>query len=37
MGVPTINVLEVYRTCLACPAQWEGQSDDGQFVYIRLS
>lgn len=23
------------RTCLACPSQWEGSLEDGNFVYIR--
>jgi hypothetical protein len=23
------------QTCFACPSQWEGQLDDGRYVYIR--
>lgn len=22
-------------TCIACPSQWEGQLEDGEYVYIR--
>ncbi len=30
-----ITVTKVTKTCGACPAQWEGQTDDGRFVYAR--
>lgn len=30
-----IKVVNVMRTCWACPAQWEGETDSGQFVYAR--
>lgn len=28
-------VKKVYRTCTACPAQWEGILEDGQAIYVR--
>lgn len=28
-------MLEIRRTCHACPAQWEGMVEDGQHLYIR--
>ena len=31
-----ITVAEIRNTCSACPAQWEGKTDDGRWVYIRL-
>jgi hypothetical protein len=30
-----VKVIEIKRTCLACPAQWEGQGEAG-CVYIRF-
>ena len=24
------------KTCSACPSQWEGQLEDGRYVYIRF-
>ena len=30
---PILTQLE--RTCCACPSQWEGLTDDGNYVYIR--
>lgn len=30
-----IKVVTVNRTCLACPSQWEGSTDEGEFVYAR--
>jgi len=30
-----ITVAKVTKTCGACPAQWEGQTNDGRFVYAR--
>lgn len=30
-----IRVTKVTRTCHACPSQWEGETDDGRFVYAR--
>lgn len=29
-------ILEtIHRTCMACPSQWAGETDDGREVYIR--
>lgn len=28
-------VIELRRTCFACPSQWEGATEDGEHVYIR--
>lgn len=30
-----IRVVSVRRTCLACPSQFEGTTDKGEFVYAR--
>lgn len=30
-----MNIVELTRTCTACPAQWEGRLDDGRYVYMR--
>lgn len=30
-----MKVVELIRTCIACPSQWEGHTDDGQPVYVR--
>ena len=30
-----INVVEYTQTCGACPAQWEGTTDAGWYVYAR--
>ena len=30
-----IKVVELKRTCWACPSQWEGKTDAGNDVYIR--
>lgn len=30
-----IEVIEVLQTCDFCPAQWEGKTDDGRFIYAR--
>jgi hypothetical protein len=30
-----VTVKVLWRTCEACPAQWEGETDDGREVYIR--
>lgn len=29
------RVTELTQTCESCPAQWQGRTDDGKFVYIR--
>ena len=31
--MPTIKHLE--QTCFACPSQWEGETTDGKYIYIR--
>lgn len=31
--LPTLQSLE--KTCIACPAQWEGELSDGMCVYVR--
>lgn len=31
-----VRIVALERTCLACPAQWEGESDTGAAVYIRF-
>lgn len=30
-----VRVHELRMTCPACPAQWEGRTDDGRYVYVR--
>lgn len=30
-----IKVVSVRRTCLACPSQFEGTTDKGEYVYAR--
>jgi len=30
-----MNVLDLYKTCNACPSQWEGQLENGHYIYIR--
>ena len=30
-----IKLIELKRTCYACPSQWEGQTDDNRWVYFR--
>lgn len=30
-----IKVTEIRRTCIACPSQWSGRTDTGEYVYIR--
>jgi hypothetical protein len=30
-----VKVSEIRRTCIACPAQWEGETDSG-YLYIRF-
>jgi len=30
-----LKVIELSLTCDACPTQWEGKTDDGEFLYIR--
>ena len=30
-----VKVSSIRKTCYACPAQWEGLTDDGRHVYVR--
>lgn len=30
-----IKLKELYRTCYACPSQWEGITEDGSSIYVR--
>lgn len=30
-----VRIIELKRTCIACPSQWEGRTDDDRPVYIR--
>lgn len=30
-----IKVTKLIRTCSACPSQWEGETEDGRYLYIR--
>lgn len=30
-----IRVVSLTQTCEACPAQWDGMTDDGREVYVR--
>lgn len=32
---PTLAVKWLTQTCIACPSQWDGETDDGRPVYIR--
>lgn len=34
-NVGPINVVKLVRTCIACPAQWDGLTDDDREVYVR--
>ena len=35
MPTEKIVVTTLVRTCLRSPSQWEGQTSDGRFVYVR--
>ena len=35
MAESVITVRALIRTCSSCPSQWEGQTRDGRFVYVR--
>jgi hypothetical protein len=32
---PLLVITSIKNTCGACPAQWEGRTQDGEYVYIR--
>lgn len=31
-----MKVVEIKRTCEACPSQWEGKLSDGRMIYVRF-
>lgn len=31
-----MKLLRLKKTCEACPSQWEGELEDGRFIYIRF-
>lgn len=31
-----MKIIELIKTCYACPSQWEAKLDDGSSVYIRF-
>jgi len=31
-----MKIVELVRTCIACPSQWDAKLDDGRPVYIRF-
>jgi hypothetical protein len=35
-GMIGTRIATIRRTCAACPAQWEGSTEDGKSVYIRF-
>ena len=30
-----MKIVNAVQTCLACPSQWDAETDDGKSVYIR--
>ena len=35
-AIPTpLRVIEATRTCVWCPSQWDGRTDDDRAVYVR--
>jgi hypothetical protein len=30
-----MRIINLVQTCPACPSQWDAQTEDGQYVYIR--
>ena len=30
-----IKLKSLEKTCFACPSQWEGQLENGEYIYIR--
>jgi hypothetical protein len=30
-----VQITQLKRTCIGCPAQWEGHLDDGSALYVR--
>lgn len=35
MTKPKIKLVELERTCCACPSQWEGRTENNKPVYVR--
>jgi hypothetical protein len=35
LTTPLVRVTSLEQTCYACPSQWEGETDNGDYVYIR--
>jgi hypothetical protein len=33
--MPATRVSKLIQTCNGSPSQWEGLTDDGQFIYVR--
>ena len=33
--MPATRVSQLIQICKASPSQWEGLTDDGQFIYVR--
>lgn len=31
----SVRMRTLQHTCSACPSQWEGETQDGQFLYVR--
>ena len=30
-----VKIAEITQTCLACPSQWEGTTEEGEEIYVR--
>ncbi len=30
-----LTVTQIVKTCTACPAQWEGKTNTGDWIYVR--
>ena len=35
MNPPVLKIVSLEQTCSACPSQWDAQTSDGRYVYIR--
>lgn len=31
-----MKIVELVRTCIACPSQWDAKLDDGRWAYLRF-
>ena len=31
-----MKIVELTRTCIACPSQWDAKLDDGRWAYLRF-